>query len=203
MRSGRSCLAALLALSCLSVDNVAAQADVTEAAATLEVYVALLRDRRLTERSRQQPMVLVERHTGDPSRLWTLPDLPPEARPKPPHGLPDIPQHLLDRLLERLADARALPADLPDRAAVTFVDESELKSIFGSGLDGWDRFYKRYPKASGFLTLSRIAFDDAFSQALLFVDHTYGMLGAQGSFVFLRKTSKGWTIEKIQLFYES
>lgn len=199
----RRCLIALLAVSSLPIDTVAAQTDAVEAAATLDVYVTVLRDRRLTDRSRRQPVVLVKRHCGDPSWLWTLPDAPPEARPKPPQRLPDIPQNLLERLLEIFPDTRALPMDLPVRSAVSFVEESELKSVFGSGIDGWERFYKRYPKASGFMSLSRVAFDQEFSRALLFVDHTYGLLGAQGSFVLLRKTSTGWTIENIRLFYES
>ena len=199
----RRCLIALIAVSCLPIDTVAAQTDAVEAAATLDVYVAVLRDRRLTDRSQRQPVVLVKRHHGDPSWLWNLPDVPPEARPKSPQRLPGIPQNILDRLLERFVDSRGLPADLPGRAAVTFVEESDLKSVFGSGTDGWDRFYQRYPKASGFVTLSRIAFDAEFSEALLFVDHTYGIVGAVGSFVLLRKTSKGWTVETICGYYES
>ncbi|HEV8210583.1 MAG TPA: hypothetical protein VGP77_10690 [Vicinamibacterales bacterium] len=193
----------LIALSYVPLGPVSAQTDETEAAATREVYVTVLGDPRLTGRTAQKPDVLVTRHSDDPSWLWTVPDLPPEARASLAQRLPDIPQSLVERLLERLADERPLPDDLPTRQAVTFVEESELKSMFGSGGDGWQRFYKQHPRAPGFVSLSRIAFDPEYSQALLFVNHTYGLLGAKGYFVLLRRASNGWAIERIRLFYVS
>jgi len=45
----------------------------------------------------------------------------------------------------------------------------EKSQIFSQNRDGWQLFYEQYPNAPGITTLSRVGFDDALDQALVYV----------------------------------
>ena len=58
----------------------------------------------------------------------------------------------------------------------------------------WDEFYARYPSAHGRLALSRVGFNDPGNQALVYVWHAYGNLGAEGRAFLLEKRSGKWVV---------
>lgn len=58
----------------------------------------------------------------------------------------------------------------------------------------WDEFFARYPSARGRLALSRVGFNDSGNQALVYVWHAYGNLGAEGRAFLLEKESGKWMV---------
>jgi hypothetical protein len=58
--------------------------------------------------------------------------------------------------------------------------------------NGWDKFYKRYPKSAGVFSLSKVVLTDDF--ACLYVEHEFGGLAASGDIMILNKRNSTWTI---------
>ncbi len=79
--------------------------------------------------------------------------------------------------------------DLP----VSFIADSDLDEIFTDSY-GWVRFYRRYQGSPGILGFSRVGFNDAGDQALLYLAHLYGFLGAEGYAVLMTKQSGSWEV---------
>jgi hypothetical protein len=59
---------------------------------------------------------------------------------------------------------------------------------------GWESFYKRYPKALGFFQLSRVAFDDNKTTALVYIDNGQDWKWSSGQFYLLVKENRTWKI---------
>jgi len=122
-----------IALSYVPLGPVSAQTDGTDAAATREVYVTVLRDPRLTGRSAQKPDVLVTRHSDDPSWLWTMPDLPPEARASLAQRLPALERGTGN---PHLAPDSGLEGELPTAKTLLAVAELEAEIQVGHDASG-------------------------------------------------------------------
>ena len=77
-----------------------------------------------------------------------------------------------------------------------------LSSMIETDVTSWDEFYAKHPTARGRLTLSRVGFNDSGSQALVYVWHGYGNLGAvrrafllekrDGKWIVVQDVSNGW-----------
>ena len=76
---------------------------------------------------------------------------------------------------------------------VVMIDERELAAFFGERGSGGSSFEKAYPDAIGLVSFSRVGFDAARTQALVF--HRIARGGGEGSggFVLLTKTPSGWS----------
>ncbi len=71
-----------------------------------------------------------------------------------------------------------------------------------NALTGWKAFYERYPLAIGIYTLSRVGFDAAFDQALVFVDfESDGTV--DGKFILLEKVNGVWNAVSTSTAYLS
>jgi hypothetical protein len=71
----------------------------------------------------------------------------------------------------------------------------ERASLLGR-VGGWKAFYKKYPGATGFTLLSRIGFDSAHDQALVYLGNSCGLLCGHGYLVVLRKHDGKWKVLK-------
>ena len=61
--------------------------------------------------------------------------------------------------------------------------------------EAWSGFYQRYPRSHGTVALSRVAFDDSLSQALVYWEYLRGPLAGAGEFVILaRHPRRGWIV---------
>ena len=75
------------------------------------------------------------------------------------------------------------------------VEAREIDAIFQHG--GWWRdFYKKYPGAQGFLTVSRVGFHPDGKQALFYASNPCGGKCGTGSYVLMEKTGTGWKVAK-------
>ena len=83
------------------------------------------------------------------------------------------------------------------------ISEAERDRIFLTAKKGGKKtgdqnafaeFYRLYPKSPGFMTLSRIAFNPARTQALLYIGNLCGNLCGSGHFFLLVKDGSAWKI---------
>ena len=79
---------------------------------------------------------------------------------------------------------------------------STLDSIIHDIAD-WSQYYKHYPGAQGFLTLSRVGFSPHGDQAMFYVTNHCGGKCATGSFVVAQKRDAGWAVVKEMIFWVS
>lgn len=73
---------------------------------------------------------------------------------------------------------------LPRRASVAIATESEAES---------PDFYKRHPRAIGYLTLSGVGFNATRTQAMFYIDHFCGLCGG-GRYVLMNKVDGQWRV---------
>ncbi|HET7459690.1 MAG TPA: hypothetical protein VFJ82_00525 [Longimicrobium sp.] len=87
------------------------------------------------------------------------------------------------------------------RVPVVFVDRATIASL-PTGIDPnssempfWRAFYERYPGSSGLISLSRVGFNAARTQAVLNVDRGCGGLCGNGVIVLLTRDAAGrWRV---------
>jgi hypothetical protein len=60
----------------------------------------------------------------------------------------------------------------------------------------WKALYTTYPDCAGIISLSKIGFDKAGRQALVYVSHMYGEDTGQGTIVLLQKTGLQWKVQE-------
>jgi hypothetical protein len=84
-----------------------------------------------------------------------------------------------------------------------FVTEKVLKEIFPLGqqasdpvLDRWKVFYERYPRSAGYNSFSRIGFDKARQQALVYFVNWCGSHCGTGTYLLLEKKQNVWAVKE-------
>lgn len=85
---------------------------------------------------------------------------------------------------------------LPIKADIT--TDADLRSIFHgrTGQLEWIEYYKRYPDTSGLITLSRVGFNTAHTQALVYIGSHCGPDCGDVHFYLLEKSGGTWAIKK-------
>jgi hypothetical protein len=76
------------------------------------------------------------------------------------------------------------------------LSQAEKNQIFGQNQSGWEIFYNRYPNAPGITTLSRVGFNAALNQALVYLGTQSDWLAGAGYYVLLKKANGVWTIDQ-------
>jgi hypothetical protein len=72
----------------------------------------------------------------------------------------------------------------------------QMTQLFNQNQDGWQLFYEQYPGAPGITTLSRVGFNAAFDQALVYVGTMSHWLAGAGYFVLLNKVNGAWVVDQ-------
>jgi hypothetical protein len=78
----------------------------------------------------------------------------------------------------------------------TLLSQAGRNRIFGQNQSGWEIFYNRYPQAPGITTLSRVGFNAALDQALVYIGTQSNWLAGAGYYVLLKKGPGGWSIDQ-------
>ena len=68
--------------------------------------------------------------------------------------------------------------------------------MFKGGVNGWEKFYKRFPDSGGIVGVSRVGFNLETNQALVYVEHGCGDLCGTGHYMLLDKGESGWKVAK-------
>ena len=86
--------------------------------------------------------------------------------------------------------------DMDLGSAYVLLGQAEMTQIFSQNRDGWQLFYERYPGAPGITTLSRVGFNTALDQALVYVGTMSHWLAGAGYFVLLNKVDGSWLVDQ-------
>jgi ankyrin repeat protein len=104
-----------------------------------------------------------------------------------------LPDELVAALRLSTTTSKVFPA--LDLQNVHYARKDDIAAVFKND-GGWDRFYKHYPKAKGYMSVSLPVFDRDHSQALIYVEFGCGGLCGTGNLFLLRKTETGWMVVK-------
>lgn len=94
--------------------------------------------------------------------------------------------------------------DIKTKFNIHQLAKDSLISLFSSGPDnGWDVFYKHYPRSGGILFLSRVGFNNRFDQGVLYVELQQASLSAEGLYFLLYKLNSTWRIKATAVCWQS
>ncbi len=91
----------------------------------------------------------------------------------------------------------------------SFITDAQLAKIFpppraiDREIAQWTEFYKVYPNSAGHNSLSRVGFDKAGTQALVYFVNWCGIVCGTGNYVLLEKGEKGWAVSQTAMMWIS
>ena len=79
------------------------------------------------------------------------------------------------------------------------ISSRELEEIFkpSSLQQKWKNFYKKYPRSSGIMGLSRVGFNADTTKAVVYFENVCGKLCGNGYIAYLEKGWLGWKVERV------
>jgi hypothetical protein len=89
-----------------------------------------------------------------------------------------------------------LPADMDLGLPYVLLTRADFDVIFSQNTSGWDVFYTRYPNSAGMTTVSRVGFNEDFTQALVYVGTMSHWLAGAGYYILLVKSSGTWQVDQ-------
>lgn len=97
-----------------------------------------------------------------------------------------------------------LPDTLVPQRGIELVSGGTLhRALERPGADYWREFGRRYPRASGVVSLSRVAYAPDGTEAMVHVAFRTGLLGGDGQALVLKRESDGWHIVEVVGTWES
>jgi hypothetical protein len=102
----------------------------------------------------------------------------------------------VDSFRARNAMAQPLPSDMDLGGPYTLLSQASKNEIFSQNQSGWDIFYNHYPQAPGITTLSRVGFNAALDQALVYIGTQSNWLAGSGYYILLKKVNGAWSIDQ-------
>ena len=110
--------------------------------------------------------------------------------------LTDLREPTVQSFVRVNAGSRALPEFESLGIAVEHAGTEDLEAFRSAGNPNeyWRAFYARYPDSPGLVQLSRVGFDEAGQQALVFVYHICGGRCGTGKYVLLSRSGEQWEI---------
>ncbi|HYJ47199.1 MAG TPA: hypothetical protein VEV81_11360 [Pyrinomonadaceae bacterium] len=117
---------------------------------------------------------------------------------------PELKLETIDDFHARTKECVSLNSRFEIPIEYVIVSYKEINSLFSKqGLDGWDRFYERYPVSSGIIGFSNVGFNRAMNQALVSTSRSCGGLCGAGYFVLLKKEQGVWKVQSKQMTWVS
>jgi hypothetical protein len=90
-----------------------------------------------------------------------------------------------------------LTNDFAEDLGVLLLPREKMPESFSLGVeDGWEEFYRLYPRSQGYTWLSRVGFSRDGMQALVYIGTQSGSLSGLGRLVLLKWDGKSWQIQK-------
>ncbi len=111
-------------------------------------------------------------------------------------NLHDVASETVASFRARNDTSQPLRKDMDLGSPYTLLTQAARNQIFSQNQSGWDIFYNRYPQAPGITTLSRVGFNAALDQALVYIGTQSNWLAGAGYYVLLKKGSSGWNIDQ-------
>ncbi|NCN39355.1 MAG: hypothetical protein COY38_04110 [Candidatus Aenigmarchaeota archaeon CG_4_10_14_0_8_um_filter_37_24] len=110
--------------------------------------------------------------------------------------IPEIEKDTLDDYKIKNTQNYPLENSFNIKAKVILISQVDFDRIFRPDIDGWEQFYKIYPKSQGIMTLSRVGFNKEKDQALVYAGNQAHYLAGRGYYVLLTKENDIWGIKK-------
>ena len=108
----------------------------------------------------------------------------------------DVAPETVDSFRARNDAAHPIRPDMNLGASYILLSQAEKNQIFGQNQSGWEIFYNHYPQAPGITTLSRVGFNAALDQALVYIGTQSNWLAGAGYYVLLKKVNGVWSIDQ-------
>jgi hypothetical protein len=101
-----------------------------------------------------------------------------------------------DSFRARNDTAYPLRSDMEIGAVYVLLTQNDKTQLFNQNQDGWQLFYEKYPDAPGITALSRVGFNHALDQALVYTGTQSQWLAGAGFYLLLKKVNGGWIIDQ-------
>lgn len=92
--------------------------------------------------------------------------------------------------------AYPLRPDMDIGAGYVLLTQNDKTQLFNQNQDGWQLFYEKYPDAPGITALSRVGFNNALDQALVYTGTQSQWLAGTGYYLLLKKVNGGWIVDQ-------
>jgi hypothetical protein len=157
------------------------------------VYSTLL-DRYSFDKNRTLLVIINQTHSEELQN-----DLPPELISELTSNLVKSLRSLaLQKTIDNYFDRNKQSEILRERFVTVrkykLISPEEVKRYFREGGGGWDAFYRKYPKSTGLISLSRVGFNTAGNQAVVYVERDCGLLCGTGTYYSLAKKDGKWAV---------
>jgi len=117
-------------------------------------------------------------------------------------GLPGLSNATLEDFRAKNQESHPVGADLKLDVKYVLIGQAEMEEIFQDST-GWNKFYTRYPNSQGVMTLSRVGFNEALDQALVYVGNQSDGKAGAGYFFLLSKADGQWTVQSEMMVWIS
>lgn len=105
---------------------------------------------------------------------------------------PSVSSEVLDDFFRKNTGSTKLSAAL-FRRSVTLLNTKDRDEIMGEEYP-WDRFFARHPNTPGLMDVSRVGFDSAKKNALVYLSLRRGAKDAYGSVFLMTNSKTGWKV---------
>jgi hypothetical protein len=151
------------------------------------VYAALIGQRYVGDDIK---LIVIEEQTSP----FIQPDELESTLKRVKESLPGLSNATIEDFRAMNQESHAVGADLELGVKYVLISQAEVKEIFQDST-GWDVFYARYPGSQGVMTLSRVGFNKAMDQALVYAGNQSHWLAGAGYFYLLSKKDGVWVIQ--------
>jgi hypothetical protein len=110
---------------------------------------------------------------------------------------------LTDETIQGYESARTDEADLKSKFTIPLnyllITDKQLHKIIphpNGSMESWTEFYKVYPKSGGYNSFSRVGYDKARRNALVYFVNWCGSLCGTGTYVLLENGETGWAVKE-------
>jgi hypothetical protein len=100
-------------------------------------------------------------------------------------------------------DSRQLTSSFDIKLKYSLISTKEIDEIFKTRSVGWPEYYRKYPESGGYVEFSRVGFNAASTEALVYFEHSCGELCASGHYLLLTKGKNGWQVENKRMVWIS
>lgn len=109
-----------------------------------------------------------------------------------------IPEEFKEDLLPKIERSETLERRFNLKVDYLLLDKDQLNALFKEGglETAWEIYWKRYPKATGLLGLSRVAFDRTHTKAYVYASESCGSLCGNGYSFVLEKVNGSWQVKE-------
>ena len=116
-------------------------------------------------------------------------------------GLPNASKETLDRYFESNRQPSQLSPEMELGVHYILLSTEELSAVMDQP-DGWETFHEKY-SPSGYMQFSRVGFNNALDQAIVYVGSIPGPMMGSGNYYLLEKKAGQWSIREQVLAWVS